>query len=243
MKYLTRALACALVVVGLAASGAIGQDVYMGTITRIDQPARVVIFDDGRMYRVMPNTVLLANNQPVMYTTLQPGAYVVVRSGEPVMYRDGQYVVVSSGAMAPAYPSGVYASPAYTSPAYTSPAYTTTVTTVTTTNPQLLTSASGIVAGYDPRSNIVTLTDGRMVQLSSKSAILVSGHPTVPDQLAPGMPVMISAVNPVVSRDGRSVLLNEGFFDPGNGGSLTWDAKFAGYEGDTANAAMQPQAN
>lgn len=73
MKYLTRASACALIVVGLAASGAIGQDVYMGTVTRIDQPARVVIFDDGRMYRVMPNTVMLANNQPVMYTTLQPG--------------------------------------------------------------------------------------------------------------------------------------------------------------------------
>ena len=52
-----------------------------------------------------------------------------------------------------------------------------------------------------------------------------------------------SAVNPVVSRDGRSVILNEGFFDPGNGGSITWDAKFSGYEGDTANAAMQPQAN
>jgi hypothetical protein len=179
---------------------------------------------------------LLANNQPVMYTTLQPGTYVVVRSGEPVVYRDGQYVVVSSGAMAPAY------APIYASPAYTSQAYTTTVTTVTT-NPQLLTSASGVVAGYDPRSNIVALTDGRMVQLSSKSAILVNGHPTVPDQLAPGMPVMISAVNPVVSRDGRSVILNQGFFDPGNGGSVTWDGKFAGYEGNTANAAMQPQAN
>jgi len=236
MKYLTRALACALIVLGFAASGAIGQDVYMGTVTRIDQPAQVVIFNDGRMYRVMPNTVLLADNRPVMYTTLQPGSYVVVRSGEPVIYRDGQYVLVSSGAMTPAYPSAVYASPAYTSPAYT-----TTVTTVTT--PGLLASASGVVAAYDPRTNIVTLTDGRMVQLTSKSAILVSGHPTIPDQLAPGMPVMISAINPVVSRDGRSVVLNQGFFDPSHGGSLTWDAKFAGYEGDTANASMQPQAN
>ena len=231
MKYLTRALACALVVVGLASSGATGQDVYMGTVTRVDQPARVVIFDDGRMYRVMPNTVLLANNQPVMYTTLQPGTYVVVRSGEPVMYRDGQYVVVSTGAMAPAY-----------APIYASPAYTTTVTTVTT-NPQMLTSASGIVAGYDPRSNIVVLTDGRMVQITGKTAILVNGHPTPPEMLGVGMPVMISAINPVVSRDGRAVVLNQGFFDPGTGSSTTWDAKFAGYEGDTANAGMQPQAN
>src|SRR5882672_9559783 len=122
MKYLTRALACALIVVGLAASGAIGQDVYMGTVTRIDQPARVIIFDDGRMYRVMPNTMLLTDNRPVMYTTLQPGSYVVVRAGEPVTYYNGQYIVATTGAMAPAY------TPVYAMPAYTSPAYTTTVT-------------------------------------------------------------------------------------------------------------------
>jgi hypothetical protein len=235
MKYLTRLLACALIVIGLAASGAIGQDVYTGTVTRIDQPAQVIIFQDGRMYRVTPSTVLLANNQPVAYTALQPGTYVVVRSAEPVTFQNGQYVVLSSGAMAPAY------APIYASPAFTSPSYTTTVTTVTT--PQLLSSASGVVAAYDPRTNIVTLTDGRMVQISSKTAILVNGFPTAPAQLRPGMPVMLSAVNPVVSRDGRSVVLNEGFFDPGNGSPLTWDSKFAGYEGQSANAAMQPQAN
>src|SRR5262245_18087450 len=105
---------------------------------------------------------------------------------------------------------------------YASPA-TTTVTTITTM-PPVLSSASGVVAGYDPRSNVVVLTDGRMVQLSGKSVILVNGHPTTAEMLAPGMPVMISAVNPVVSRDGRIVQLNTGFFDTGNGGSTTWDA-------------------
>jgi hypothetical protein len=138
--------------------------------------------------------------------------------------------------------SGLVASGAYAQSQviYASPATTTTVTTVTT--PGVLTSASGVVAGYDPRSNIVVLTDGRMVQITGKTAILVNGHPTPPEMLAPGTPVMISAVNPVVSRDGRAVLLNQGFFDPGTGSSTTWDAKFAGYEGDTSNAAMQPQA-
>jgi len=221
MKYVTTALLFALVVFGLAASGAIGQDVYTGTITRIDQPARVIIFDDGRMYRVMPNTVLLVDNQPMVYTTLQPGAHVVVRGGEAVTYRDGQYVVMTSGAMAPAS--------------------TTTVTTVTTGSP-FVASASGVVANYDPKYNIVTLTDGRMVQLSSKTAILVNGYPTSPEALRPGMPVVLSAINPVVSRDGRSVVLNEGFFDPGNGSALTWDSKFAGYEAGMDNAAMQPQS-
>jgi len=159
MKYVTTALVCALVVFGLAASGAIGQDVYTGTVTGIDQPARVA----------------------------------------------------------------------------------STVTTVTTTSP-LVASASGLVAAYDPKTNIVTLTDGRMVQLSSKTAILVNGYPTTPDALRPGMPVMLSAINPVVSRDGRSVMFNEGFFDPGHGSALTWDSKYSGYEADTDNAAMQPQS-
>ena len=66
MKYATRALALALVVaIGMAASAAIGQDVYTGTVTRIDQPAHVIIFEDGRMYRVVPNTAVLVDNQPM----------------------------------------------------------------------------------------------------------------------------------------------------------------------------------
>src|SRR5262245_1474960 len=223
MKFLTRALACALVIagLGLAASAAIGQDVYIGTVTRIDQPARVVIFDDGRMYRVVPTTAFLVNDRPMVYTTLQPGTRVVVRGGEPVMFRDGQYVVVSAPAVAPA----------------------TTVTTVTTTTPGLLASASGTVAAYDPRTNIVTLTDGRQVLRTSKTAILINGYPSTPEVLYPGTPVVLSAINPVVDRDGRRVLLNQGFFDPGTGSALTWDSKYSGYEADTDNAAMQPQAS
>lgn len=221
MKYITGALACALVVVGLVATVAVGQDVYVGTVTRIDPPARVIIFDDGRMYRIVPNTVVLVDNQPMVYTSLQPGTRVIIRSGEAVAFRDGQYVLVSAPAMVPAS--------------------TTTVTTVITTSP-ILASASGVVARYDPRTNIVTLTDGRMVQVTGKTAILVNGHPTTADALYPGMPVMLSAINPVVSRDGRSVVLNEGFFDPGNGSALTWDAKYEGYEADTDNAGMQVQS-
>jgi hypothetical protein len=218
MKYLTRALACALVVVGLAAVAtvAIGQDVYTGTVTRIDQPAQVIIFEDGRMYRVAPSTVVLVDNTPMIYTTLEPGARVVVRGGEPVMFRDGQYVFVTAPA-------------------------TTTVTTVTTTQP-VLASASGTVASYDPKTNIVTLTDGRMVQLTSKTAILVNGYPTTPAGLYPGMPVVLSAINPVVYRDGRLVVLNEGFFDAGSGSAMTWDSKFSGYDADTDNAAMSVQS-
>jgi hypothetical protein len=158
----------------------------------------------------------------MMLSTLQPGSRVVVRGGEAVAFRDGQYVVMTSGAMAPAY--------------------TTTVTTVTTAPTPILASASGVVAAWDPKTNFVTLTDGRMVQVTSKTAVLVNGYPTSPDALYPGTPVMLSAINPVVSRDGRTAVLNVGFFDPGNGSAMTWDSKYAGYEADTDNAAMQPQA-
>jgi hypothetical protein len=219
MKFLTRALAlaCVLVIIGLASSSAVGQDVYVGTITRMDAPERVIIFDDGRMYRVMPGTVLLVNEQPMVYTSLQPGTRVLVRGGEAVAFRDGQYYVIGPTA-----------------------ATTTTVTTVTTTGP--LASAEGVVASYDPRTNLVTLTDGRVVQLTSKTAILINGHPSTPDALWPGTHVVLSAINPVVYRDGRVVVLNEGFFDAGNGSAMTWDSKYSGYEADTDNAAMAIQA-
>jgi hypothetical protein len=226
MRKTARALACALVLVG-ATIGAVGaQDVYVGTVTRVDQPAQVIVFEDGRMYRVVPNTAILVDNRPVAYTTLQPGARVIVRGGQPVAFREGQYVVI--------------AGPAAAAPVVTAPGTTTTVTTVTA--PPVVASANGIVAAYDPKADVVVLRDGRMVQLTSKSAILVNGMPSTPEQLRPGMSVMISAVNPVVYRDGRYVLFNQGFSDVGSGSPETWDSKFEGYEADTADAAMQIQS-
>ena len=227
MMKTARALAWALVVLGLTVGAVAAQDMYVGTVTRIDQPAQVIVFEDGRMYRVVPNTVVLYDNQPVTYTTLRPGTRIVVRGGQPVAFREGQYIVVAGPAVTTA---PVVAAPGTT---------TTTVTTVTA--PQVVGSATGIVAGYDPKANVVVLTDGRMVQLTSKSAILVNGMPSTPAQLRPGMPVTISAINPVVYRDGRYVLFNEGFFDSGNGSAMTWDSEYSGYEADVDNAAMQPQ--
>jgi hypothetical protein len=212
----------------LTVGAAPAQEMYVGTVTRIDQPAQVIVFEDGRMYRVVPNnTVVLVDNRPMVYSALQPGTRITLRGGQPVMFRDGQYVVVSGPAVSMA--------PVVTAPGTT----TTTVTTVTA--PPVVASATGIVAGYDPKANVLVLTDGRLVQLTSKSAILVGGMPTRPEQLRPGMAVTVSAINPVVYRDGRYVLLNEGFYDAGNGSATTWDGKYSGYEADMDNAAMQPQ--
>src|SRR5258705_7762127 len=100
MMKTVRALAWALVVLGLSVGAVAAQDMYVGTVTRVDQPAQVIVFDDGRMYRVVPNTVVMVDNRPMMYTTVQPGTRVVVRGAQPVAFREGQYVVVSGPAVA-----------------------------------------------------------------------------------------------------------------------------------------------
>jgi uncharacterized protein (DUF2147 family) len=72
-----------------------------GTVVRIDPQSKVVLLDDGRMYRVTPNTVLVVENQPTPFTALMPGQRVMIQSGEVVMLRDGQYVAVAQAPMAP----------------------------------------------------------------------------------------------------------------------------------------------
>jgi hypothetical protein len=75
-----------------------------GTVIRIDPQSRVVVLDDGRMYRVTRNTVLVVENQPATFTALAPGQRVTIQSGEIVALRGGQYVAVS--------PAPVVAAPA-----------------------------------------------------------------------------------------------------------------------------------
>jgi hypothetical protein len=77
-----------------------------GTVVRVDPQSKVVVLEDGRMYRVTPNTLLVVENQPAQIATLTPGQRVTIQSGEVVMLRNGQYVTV-----APA-PAGVAQGPA-----------------------------------------------------------------------------------------------------------------------------------
>lgn len=89
--------ACALVLLAVAAVSA-QQVVVTGTVVRIDQPAGVVVLDNGQMYRATPQTVFLVNNQPMTFGTIQPGIPVIVQYGEPVVYREGRYVVMTQAA-------------------------------------------------------------------------------------------------------------------------------------------------
>src|SRR2546430_1987736 len=73
--------------VGAAAA----QTVVTGTVTRIDQPASVIVLQDGRMVRVPGGTVLI-NGQPMAISTIQPGTLVAIQNGQAVTYQNGVYV-------------------------------------------------------------------------------------------------------------------------------------------------------
>ena len=87
---------CAFVL--LAVATVFAQQVITGTVVRIDQPAGVVVLDNGQMYRATPQTVFLVNNQPMTFGAIQMGTPVIVQYGEPVVYREGRYVVMSQAA-------------------------------------------------------------------------------------------------------------------------------------------------
>ena len=69
-----------------------------GKIVKLDSAAKVVILEDGTMYRVGPQTVFIVEEKPVKYEMLQPGATVIIRSGEAVQLKDGQYIVITPSA-------------------------------------------------------------------------------------------------------------------------------------------------
>ena len=69
-----------------------------GKVIKLDSPARVVVLEDGSMYRVVPDTVFLVEEKPVKFETLQPGTTVVIQSGEAVQFKDGKYIIIQPSA-------------------------------------------------------------------------------------------------------------------------------------------------
>ena len=95
-----------------AATLASAQSMETGTVVRIDPQSKVVILDDGRMYRVTPDTVLVVDNQRAPFTALSPGQRVVIQSGEIVALQNGQYVAVRAPAVVAPAPAVVAQAPA-----------------------------------------------------------------------------------------------------------------------------------
>jgi hypothetical protein len=219
-----KVLACALIVAALAPAAS-AQEIS-GVVVRVDQPARVIVLEEGRMFRLTGDNVVFVDNQPVMLDTLQPGSPVVIRSAEPVMLQDGVYVVVAEPAPVVSEPTALPRS------------------TVVTTTPRVITQpkVSGVVSRVDAAQGIVVFEDGRIVQTGPKTIAIVDGRPVELVTIVPGTRVVLTAINPVVYRNGRYALMNEGFRDD-SGSVLAPDADFAGYEADVDDAGMQVQGS
>jgi len=102
------AIALVLSTAALAAA----QSVESGTVVRVDPQSSVVVLDDGRIYRVTPNTVFLIDNRPTAFNVLRSGDRVVIQSGEPVAFREGRYVAMApTGVVAQAPPPVVVQAP------------------------------------------------------------------------------------------------------------------------------------
>jgi preprotein translocase subunit YajC len=94
------------------------QTVESGTVVRVDPQSSVVVLDDGRIYRVTPNTVFLVDNRPTQFNVLRSGDRVVIQSGEPVVFREGRYVALApTGAVAQAPQTTIVQAPPPPSPA------------------------------------------------------------------------------------------------------------------------------
>jgi hypothetical protein len=171
-----------LTVSAVAAQQVVTGTVVSGTVVRVDQPANVVVLDNGQMYRATPQTVFLVNNRPMSFATIQPGTPVVVQYAQPVFYRDGQYIVMSSPTPTPA---PVVAAPA---PLPAAGVY----------------EVSGIVrwvGASDPGRQSITFDDGRQVWLDESTQVMANGAPAMASTLRPGTFVVVRSSKPFAFRN------------------------------------------
>jgi len=162
--------ACALLLL-LAATAVTAQQVVTGTVVRIDQPAGVVVLDNGAMYQTTPQTVFPVDNRPAAFTTLAPGTPVAVQYAQPVVFREGRYVVMThSAATAPLPAAGAY-------------------------------EVGGVVKYADPVRRIVRFDDGRNVSIDENVQLLHNGSPVMLSTVAPGTFVVARSIKPLAFRD------------------------------------------
>ena len=159
----------------LAVTTVSAQQFVTGRVARVDQPARVVVLDDGQMYQAAPNTVFLVNNQPVDWTALAPGTPVMVQNGQQVMYSDGRYVVVTR------------------QPA-TGP-----------NSPYEISGVVRWVGSSEPGRSSLTLDDGRHIWIDERTEVTAGGVPVMMSTLRPGTFVIIRSSQPLAMRKNAPV--------------------------------------
>jgi hypothetical protein len=65
-----------------------------GTVVRVDQVERIVMLEDGRMYRVIETTEIVVNEKPATIMALEPGQRVIIRNGQAVVVSDNAAALV-----------------------------------------------------------------------------------------------------------------------------------------------------
>jgi hypothetical protein len=218
-----RILGTTAALVLLVATSVVAQQVYSGTVLRIDPSAGVIVFDDGRMLQTTADSVIISGNQRVMFSGLRQGHQVAIYQAQPVALRDGRYIVMSdagaraaTGTMAPA-PSAVITGPttAVVPPPPPPPAVVTmappAATVVTQPGPIATKTewgpafeVSGRVLRSDATSQVIVLDSGRNVHLTEDTQVLLNGVQPVPlSTLHPGSHVVIRSLSPFASQNGR----------------------------------------
>jgi hypothetical protein len=152
-----------------------GQE-YYGTVTRVDEPQRVVVLDNGQMYRVSGDRSVFVNGQPVVLGRLQPGTPVTITSGTPVVYQNGQYVTVAPGSVVTAPAGTVVTAPPGT--VVTAPPGTVVAAPTGSTLRMV-----GRVADVENSGNVkVRLPDGRALEFPAPVGTVVrKGDPVTID--------------------------------------------------------------
>ena len=169
--------ACALVL--LATTSVSAQHPVTGTVVRIDQPANVIVLDNGQMYQATPRTVFLVNNQPTNFAQIAPGTPVVVQYGQPVVYQNGRYVVM------------------------TQPAATTAVAPVAGAF-----EVSGVVKYADATRGLLRFEDGRNIAINENTQVLANGAPVMLSTVTPGTFVVVRSSKPLAFRNNAHYVTN-----------------------------------
>lgn len=77
---------CALAL--FAAAPASAEEIVAGTVSRVDERAGVIVFEDGRVMRTTGDMVVLVENRPDRLAAVKPGSRVVVISRAPAVQSD-----------------------------------------------------------------------------------------------------------------------------------------------------------
>jgi hypothetical protein len=156
-----------LVLLGLSSVGFAQVSEIKGTVLRVDAPAGMIYFTDGRTMRLEPGTRLYVGNREVRLADVQPGW--VVAAGGPTAAPNT--IVVQ-----PAAPAQPTAAPRAVAPARPS------------------VDATGIVASVDARTGTITLQDGRIVRVTPGTTVW---QPVTIGSVMPGASVFVRNAEPL----------------------------------------------